>query len=49
MDPDEVVECACGSKEYYGKMTWHNGIQYCRECIYGIWESETNYKWQRRT
>lgn len=32
-----VVRCGCGAKEYYGKMHWRDGHQYCRRCIYNIW------------
>ncbi len=30
----------CHKPEYYGMFHWHNGHQYCRACIYRIWQDE---------
>lgn len=35
----KIVICKhCKSKEYFGMMHWLKGKQYCRSCIYEIWE-----------
>jgi len=37
----DIYECpVCNKPEYYGMLHWHNGHQYCRSCIYSIWEKE---------
>lgn len=33
----------CGHKEYYGMIHWRDGRQYCRKCIYNIWQQDSNY------
>lgn len=36
-----IYECEeCHNPEYYGMFHWHNGHQYCRHCIYDIWQQE---------
>lgn len=30
----------CGHMDYYGCMVMRDGINYCRQCIYEIWERE---------
>lgn len=35
----------CGHKEYFGMIHWKNGLQYCRRCIYQIWQNESNNRW----
>lgn len=30
----------CDRPEYYGMLHWHDGHQYCRNCIYHFWEKE---------
>lgn len=43
----EIVSCPnCKEDEYYGMLHWQSGKQYCRKCIYRIWQNETNYKWK---
>lgn len=34
----------CGHPEYYGMIHWHDGLQFCRQCIYEIWQKESNYE-----
>lgn len=34
----------CGHKEYYGMIHWRDGLQYCRQCIYEIWERESHWR-----
>lgn len=34
----------CGHMEYYGMIHWRDGLQYCRQCIYEIWQKESNYQ-----
>ena len=42
---DNIVQCTnCKCNEYYDYMHWLNGKQYCRACIYNIWEQESNWK-----
>lgn len=37
----DIYECnKCHKPEYYGMFHWHNGQQFCRECIYDIWMME---------
>ena len=36
-----IYECGeCHNPEYYGMFHWHNGHEYCRACIYDIWQRE---------
>jgi hypothetical protein len=43
----QVVSCPwCHREEYYGMMHWHDAHQFCRECIYEIWEREST--WRRK-
>jgi len=38
-----IVECPeCSKKEYYGNIYMKNGNNYCRSCIYKIWQKETS-------
>lgn len=34
----------CGHIEYYGMIHWRDGLQYCRRCIYNIWQNESKWK-----
>ena len=34
----------CGHIEYYGMIHWRDGLQYCRRCIYDIWQKESKWK-----
>lgn len=34
----------CGHHEYYGCLVWRDGLQYCRRCIYNIWQNESKWK-----
>lgn len=34
----------CGHEEYYGMIYNKNGLQFCRQCIYEIWQKESNYE-----
>ena len=37
----DIVKCPqCDRLEYYGHLTMRNGSNYCRECIYSLWEKE---------
>ena len=37
----DIYECdECHKPEYYGMFHWHGGRQYCRACIYEIWQRE---------
>ena len=37
----DIYECPkCHKEEYYGMFHWHDGSQYCRSCIYNIWQIE---------
>lgn len=37
----DIYECnKCHKPEYYGMFHWHNGQQFCRECIYRIWQED---------
>ncbi|MBQ2639293.1 MAG: hypothetical protein IJF92_00805 [Bacilli bacterium] len=37
----KIVFCKnCDEPEYWGCMFWRNGKQYCRKCIYKIWDEE---------
>jgi len=38
-----IMDRGCGHKEYYGCITMRDGINYCRQCIYEIWQKEQNY------
>lgn len=41
----EVVVCPnCKHEEYWGMMHWRDGRQYCRHCIYRIWQKDS--KWE---
>ena len=36
-----IVKCPqCEKPEYYGHLTMRNGANYCRNCIYDLWERE---------
>lgn len=49
-DNKSVVEKykGCGHKEYYGMIYSRSGFQFCRKCIYEIWQKE-NPEWQPST
>lgn len=34
----------CGHIEYYGMIHCRDGLQYCRRCIYNIWQNESKWK-----
>lgn len=34
----------CGHEEYYGMIVCRDGLQFCRQCIYEIWQKESNYQ-----
>lgn len=34
----------CGHREYYGMLVMRDGLNYCRQCIYEIWQKEQNYQ-----
>lgn len=34
----------CGHIEYHGMIHWRDGLQYCRRCIYNIWQKESKWK-----
>lgn len=34
----------CGHKEYFGMIHWRDGLQYCRQCIYELWQKESGWK-----
>lgn len=37
----DIVKCPqCNRPEYYGHLIMRDGSNYCRECIYGLWEKE---------
>lgn len=37
----DIVKCShCNKPEYYGHLIMRNGSNYCRECIYSLWEKE---------
>lgn len=41
-----IYECfECHKPEYYGMFHWHDGHEYCRNCIYRIWSEESNFNW----
>lgn len=39
----DIVLCGCGHEEYYGDTIMRNRINYCRACIYEIWQKEQGY------
>lgn len=42
-----IVKCDCGHKEYYGMVVMRNALNYCRKCIYRIWQDEdTRSTWR---
>lgn len=42
----DIYKCPfCDNREYFGMIHWRDGHQYCRNCIYSIWENES--KWKR--
>lgn len=39
-----TMQKGCGHKDYYGCFVMRDGLNYCRQCIYEIWQKESNYQ-----